>query len=101
MNYLAFPVGLTRPTPVNLTRIYARDALKVKDLSDATVILLYMGNEFNALLKPILLKQLKPGTRIVSHRFVMGDDWKPEKTDTITGKDGDRYLIHLWKIEKK
>ena len=76
------------------------DALKVKDLSDATVVLLYMGNEFNMLLKPILEKHLKPGARIVSHRFTMGD-WKPEKTETLTGKDGDRYLIHLWKIEKK
>ncbi|HLW67105.1 MAG TPA: TIGR03000 domain-containing protein [Gemmataceae bacterium] len=76
------------------------DALKVKDLSDATVVLLYMGNEFDLLLRPILQKQLKPGARIVSHRFTMGD-WKPEKTETLTGKDGDRYLIHLWKIEKK
>jgi uncharacterized protein (TIGR03000 family) len=76
------------------------DALKVKDLSDATVVLLYMGNEFDLLLRPILEKQLKPGARIVSHRFTMGD-WKPEKTETLTGKDGDRYLIHLWKIEKK
>jgi len=76
------------------------DALKVKDLSDATVILLYMGNEFDLLLRPILEKELKPGTRIVSHRFTMGD-WKPEKTEKLTGKDGDQYLIHLWKIEKK
>jgi ribosomal protein L11 methylase PrmA len=76
------------------------DALKVKDLSDATVVLLYMGNEFDLLLRPILEKQLKPGARIVSHRFTMGD-WKPEKTETLTGKDGDRYLIHLWRIEKK
>jgi uncharacterized protein (TIGR03000 family) len=76
------------------------DALKVKDLSDATVILLYMGNEFDLLLRPILEKELKPGTRIVSHRFTMGD-WKPEKTETLTGKDGDRYLIHLWTIKEK
>jgi uncharacterized protein (TIGR03000 family) len=76
------------------------DALKVEDLSDATVVLLYMGNEFNALLRPILEKQLKPGTRIVSHRFTFGD-WKSEKTEKLTGKDGDQYLIHLWKIEKK
>ena len=41
--------------------------------------MLYMGNEFDNLFKPILEKQLKPGTRIVSHRFVLGD-WAPDKT---------------------
>jgi hypothetical protein len=49
-----------------------------------------MGNEFNNLLRPILEKQLKPGTRIVSHRFVLGD-WDPDKTITVTGEDGDEY----------
>ena len=75
------------------------DVLKVKDLSDATVVLLYMGDELNMQLRPILQKHLKPGARIVSHRFTMGD-WKPLKTETITGKDGDKYQIHLWKIEE-
>jgi uncharacterized protein (TIGR03000 family) len=75
------------------------DVLKVKDLSEATVVLLYMGDELNMLLRPILQKQLKPGARIVSHRFTMGD-WKPLKTQTITGQDGDKYQIHLWKIEE-
>jgi uncharacterized protein (TIGR03000 family) len=75
------------------------DVLKVKDLSDATVVLLYMGDELNMLLRPILQKQLKPGARIVSHRFKMGD-WKPVETKTIVGQDGDKYQIHLWKIEE-
>jgi uncharacterized protein (TIGR03000 family) len=74
------------------------DALKIKDLSDATVVLLYMGNEFNMLLRPILLSTLKPGTRVVSHRFTMGD-WKPDQTIKVIGKDdGDEYLIHLWTV---
>ena len=67
------------------------DALDIKDFSDATVVLLYMGNEFNALIRPNLWKQLKPGTRIVSHRFTMGD-WKPEKTLNIKGEDGEELL---------
>ena len=76
------------------------DALKDRDYSEATVVLLYMGNEFNELLRPILEKQLKPGSRIISHRFVMGD-WKPDETKTITGADGDEYLIHLWTVKEK
>ena len=58
-----------------------------------------MGNEFNNLLRPILEKQLKPGTRIVSHRFVLGD-WKPDETKKVTGQDGDEYLLHIWTVKK-
>ena len=75
------------------------DALKA-DYSEATVVMLYMGNEFNNLLRPILEKQLKPGTRIVSHRFVMGD-WAPDKTIKVTGADGDEYTLHLWTVKEK
>jgi precorrin-6B methylase 2 len=79
------------------------DVLDVKDLSDADVVMLYMGDDVNNLLKPILKKTLKPGSRVVSHRFLMGDDWQPTKTEVFTGEDGDEYLVHLWVIgdEKK
>ncbi len=73
------------------------DVLDIKDLPNATVIMLYMGDELNMALRPILQKTLKPGTRIVSHRFMMGD-WKPAETKKIVGKDGHDYYIHLWKI---
>jgi uncharacterized protein (TIGR03000 family) len=76
------------------------DALKDRDYSEATVVMLYMGNEFNNLLRPVLEKQLKPGTRIVSHRFVMGD-WKPDKTIMVMGADGDEYTLHLWTVPDK
>lgn len=76
------------------------DALKDRDYSEATVVMLYMGNEFNNLLRPILEKQLKPGTRIVSHRFVLGD-WAPDKTIKVTGTDGDEYTLHLWTVKEK
>ena len=69
------------------------------DVSNATVILIYLGDEFNALLKPKLLKILKPGTRIVSHRFKMGD-WKPDESISVTGEDGDEYELHLWTVKK-
>ncbi len=77
-----------------------RDVLKVEGLSEATVVALYLSDDLNLLLRPLLQKQLKPGTRIVSHRFTMGD-WKPDKTETIEGADGDTYEIHLWKIKEK
>jgi len=76
------------------------DALKDRDYSEATVVLLYMGNEFNNLLRPILEKQLKPGSRIISHRFVMGD-WAPDKTIKVTGQDGDEYTLHVWTVKEK
>lgn len=76
------------------------DALKDRDYSEATVVLLYMGNEFNALLRPILEKQLKPGSRIISHRFIIGD-WAPDKTIKVTGADGDEYTLHVWTVKEK
>jgi uncharacterized protein (TIGR03000 family) len=73
------------------------DVLAIKDYSAATVVMLYMGNELNLQLRPILWKTLKPGTRVVSHRFTMGD-WKPLKTVVFTDPTGERYLLHLWII---
>jgi uncharacterized protein (TIGR03000 family) len=78
------------------------DVLKVKDLSDATVVVLYMSDDLNQLLRPILQKQLKPGARIVSHRFKMGD-WEPDKTETVDIEHDipEEKLIHLWTIKKE
>jgi uncharacterized protein (TIGR03000 family) len=76
------------------------DVLKVQDLSDADVVLLYMGDDINNRLKPILKKTLKSGARVVSHRFTMGE-WTPTKTQRVTGKDGREYSLHLWVIAKK
>jgi uncharacterized protein (TIGR03000 family) len=77
------------------------DVLKIDDIPDASVVLLYMGNDINLRLRPILQAKLKPGSRVVSHRFTMGD-WEPKTTQTVN-VDGDDYLIHLWVIgeEKK
>src|SRR5690606_31798570 len=60
------------------------------NISEATVVTLYLLNTLNAKLRPKLLKDLKPGTRIVSHAFNMGD-WKPEKTDSTQGSE-----VFLW-----
>lgn len=65
------------------------------DFSPASVVTLYLLNSVNMRLRPLLLSQLKPGTRIVSHAFDMGD-WKPEKTLEVDGA-----TIYLWTIPKK
>jgi precorrin-6B methylase 2 len=63
------------------------------DFSEATVITLYLLPSLNQKLMP-KLKQLKPGTRIVSHAFDMGDEWPPEKTQEVNGR-----RIFLWTIK--
>ena len=62
------------------------------DLSDATVVTLYLLPKLNLKLLPKLLKELKPGTRIVSHAFNMGT-WKPEQALQVDGHD-----IYFWTI---
>lgn len=70
---------------------------EAKDYAEATVVFLYVGDEANALLRPVLLKELKPGTRVVSYRFGMGD-WKPTATRKGTNADGEQYEIHTWTV---
>jgi hypothetical protein len=78
-----------------------KDALTIKDFSEATVVLLYLSNPLNEALRPVLRKTLKPGARIVSHRFLMGD-WKPDRTETIRARDKygrvKEFKLHLWTI---
>jgi uncharacterized protein (TIGR03000 family) len=70
------------------------------DLSEATVVLIYIGDDLGARMSPLLQKVLKPGTRVVSHRFTLGD-WKPDKTEVIKGEDGDEYTLHYWVVKEK
>jgi hypothetical protein len=64
--------------------------------SDATVVTLYLLPELNVKLRPQLLSQLKPGTRIVSHAFDMGD-WKPDRTEQVQA-DGGTNTIYFWTV---
>jgi tRNA A58 N-methylase Trm61 len=73
------------------------DALDVKDLSDVTVVFLYMGDQFDLLIRPLLWRDLKVGSRIVSHRFGMGD-WTPDRTISVTSPENVDYLLHLWTV---
>lgn len=65
------------------------------DIREATVVTLYLLPTLNVKLKPRLLEQLRPGTRIVSHDFDMGD-WQPEETIAVDGK-----TVYLWRVPKK
>jgi ribosomal protein L11 methylase PrmA len=79
------------------------DVLNEKDMADAadaTVVLVYMGDDLGARMSPVLQKLLKPGARVVSHRFTLGD-WKPDKTVKVMGQDGDEYTLHLWVVKEK
>lgn len=63
------------------------------DLSKATVITMYLLTKINMQLRPTLEK-LKPGTRIVSHAFRMGD-WQPDKTAKVEGRD-----VYMWIVRE-
>ncbi|HYH57177.1 MAG TPA: class I SAM-dependent methyltransferase, partial [Anseongella sp.] len=78
----------------NKVRFIQGDLFK-SDFSKASVVTLYLLSSINMKLRPILLKQLKPGTRIVSHAFDMGD-WEPDEKITVNGS-----TIYLWTVPEK
>jgi SAM-dependent methyltransferase len=65
------------------------------DVSAATVVTLYLGPDVNRRLRPKLLRELRPGTRIVSHDFGMGD-WVPERMFTVPQVPG--HVVYLWRV---
>lgn len=66
------------------------------DLSEATVVMLYLLPEINLRLRPKLLRELRPGARIVSHSFSMGD-WKPEKEVKVPNEGSER-TVYYWTV---
>jgi hypothetical protein len=71
------------------------------DMSEATVVTLYLLSASNLKLRPILTRQLKPGGRIVSHAFSMGSDWPADKVDTFQDSAGGTRTLYLWKTDGK
>jgi len=103
--YGARGVGIDiNPARIEEARANARDAgvddrisFETNDLFDAdihsaTVVALYLLPDVNLRLRPRLLRELKPGTRVVSHGFDMGD-WKPDKELVVEGEH-----VYLWTI---
>jgi precorrin-6B methylase 2 len=78
----------------NLVKFRNEDLFTAK-ISEATVVTLYLLDTLNEKLRPKLWRELKPGTRIVSHAFRMGD-WQPEKNADVNGRQ-----VYFWRVPAK
>jgi SAM-dependent methyltransferase len=67
------------------------------ELASASIVTLYLSHDGNRALKPVLLRQLQPGARIVSYTFDMGD-WPPKITETYRDGAGDVHTLYSWEI---
>jgi cyclopropane fatty-acyl-phospholipid synthase-like methyltransferase len=76
------------------------DVLKLDSVADADVVTLYLFPAVNKKLEPMLRKTLKPGSRVVSHDFGMGD-WKPDRTERVKDARGTDHVLFLWTIKEK
>ena len=72
---------------------FVQEDLFKADLSDATVVALYLSPTTNLRLRSKLQKELRPGTRVVSNRFDMGD-WKADADVKVSGR-----RVYLWRIQ--
>jgi SAM-dependent methyltransferase len=80
----------------HLVEFRAVDAFTV-DVSPATVVTLYMLPDFNAKLRPILDRQLRPGSRVVSHDYPI-EGWVPDKVETVKGDFVHDHKVLLFEI---
>lgn len=74
---------------------FRQEDLFAADFRDASIVTLYLLPDLNVKLRPRLMEQLKPGTRIISHQFDMGT-WKPDKKLESNGR-----VIYFWTIPEK
>lgn len=81
----------------HLVTFKLQDALTT-DVSSASVVTTYLLSASNLRLRPILTKTMKPGSRIITHNFSMGD-WAPEKSDTFKDTDGRSRTIYLYRVD--
>jgi hypothetical protein len=75
---------------------FREEDLFQSDIGEASVVTLYLLQSLNVRLRPKLLAELKPGTRIVSHSFDMADEWEPEQTRQV-----DSRMIYLWTVPER
>ena len=85
------------------TRVEVRhgDALKVKDIGDATVVVMYMFPEFMDLWFPIAKEKLKPGTRILSHDYSWTNGWEPAQSTTVRSSTRDNHRVIMWVVPER
>jgi SAM-dependent methyltransferase len=85
-----------------LVRFEEKDLFQA-DIHDANVVMLFLLNSVNLKLRPKLLRELKPGSRIVSNTFDMGD-WKPDKEAAVDGTDdgtSPSQYLYLWTVPQR
>lgn len=66
------------------------------DFSEATVLILYLFPDINLKLRPKIWN-LPKGTRVISHRFDMGD-WRPDQVNKVTLEDGKEHVLYFWRV---
>jgi SAM-dependent methyltransferase len=90
-------------TAVKLPLVETRhgDALALKDIGDATVVVMYMFPEFMDLWLPIAKEKLKPGTRILSHDYSWTNGWEPVATATVKSASRDNHKVLMWIVPEK
>ena len=81
----------------DLVTFIEQDAMAA-DVSEATVVTLYLLSSSNMKLRPILTRQLRSGSRIVSHAFRMGD-WEPDETNQFEDDRGNTRTLFLWRTD--
>jgi Methyltransferase domain len=81
----------------HLAEIRQQD-IRTVDLSPASVLTMYLLPEVNLMIRPNIWKQMKPGSRVVSHDFDMGE-WKPLKTENMKDSSNWDHALYLWHVQ--
>jgi SAM-dependent methyltransferase len=81
----------------HLVEIRQQD-IRTVDLSPASVLTMYLLPEVNLLIRPNIWRQMKAGSRVVSHDFDMGD-WKPLKTENMKDSSNWDHTLYLWHVQ--
>jgi tRNA G37 N-methylase Trm5 len=91
--------NITKAGVGHLVEIRQQD-IRTVDLSPASVLTMYLLPEVNLMIRPNIWKQMKPGSRVVSHDFDMGD-WKPLKTENMKDASNWDHALYLWHVPQK
>jgi hypothetical protein len=71
--------------------------IRTVDFSPASVVTMYLYPAANLRLRPVLMRELKPGSRVISHDFGMGS-WKPDRVERLQDIGGLSRTIYRWRI---